>query len=127
MKASSRIFIFSFIALLLSGILGQHSVALSACHSTDLYGNNIHAAGVDLPIQQIGFKSTQLPYKLKIAIRTKALQSDSTWFMASELSFCYPIATALSDHVYGRLRYVPEYDGEYAIHRLRGPPSLLIA
>lgn len=124
--ASFRIFIISLIALLLSGIHGQEGTSLHAAGKVDIY-NNIHAVGQEWPIQQTGFKSTQIPNKVKIAIRIKALQCDCHWFVASELSFSYPFPTIFCNRSYGLQACVQERNGVYTVPRLRGPPVLPLA
>ena len=126
MKISFRIFIFSLIALLLSGIHGQGGSSLSVAVKANIY-NNIHAVGPEWPIQQTGFKSTQIPNKVKIAIRIKAMQSDRSWFVASALSFSYPFTAIFCNRSYGSQTSVQEYNGVYTVHRLRGPPALPLA
>gem|GEM_PF-3414400 len=126
MKTSFRIFIFSLIALLLSGIHGQGGTSLHIAGKAHIY-NNVHAVGQEWPVQQTGFKSTQIPNKVKIAIRIKALQNDCHWFVASELSFSYPFPTIFCNTCYGSQACVQEHNGIYTVRRLRGPPTLRLA
>ena len=126
MKATFRIIAICFIAIIISISHGWSRTPF-VLPATD-HGVKVFTSPAAMPpVAQAGYHAPpEFPYKLRIVIRTKALQSEVHWFVAPVFSFrcrCFLTSVAKQYFIYGR-RWMVTLPHDTSQHR--GPPAVLL-